>query len=887
MDGKLKASWFVIGLCLVVTFLLYIAADKAVLDIEENGCEMTYMYEYPKYIKVNIKKKLSRRYPRYGLYIYGEGSYADELRRSKPTGIPVLFIPGNAGSHKQVRSLASVALRKSETHPNNFNYFTVDFDEDLGGLYGGVLMDQANFVYSCLRHILRMYEGNKRPPDSVVIIGHSMGGLISRALYLLDGFQPKLVNFILTLGTPHVEPVIPLDIQLTSVYSQVNNFWHSSPVVNNVTILSFAGGSRDILVPSKLSALNYISSSVLQYSSVTTSVPHVWLTTDHLALCWCKQLVLVINRVLFDMIDKKTNQITKRGIVQNKALKKHFGYYKEESNGGKTGYGENQKLPSVYNLTVLDADKQHMVSVFETILIPIAPDKNNAHFLALTNSDIDFQIKTCTKVQNETCMGFMDLSFRSLPTASGKVKFIDLSANTLAKFSHIMISSLKHKSLVSLMALQFTSKTNIDKVFNDFNMFSSSQTFVDTGALFINVSLPMVRYSFDVLLITVKKINCENANSDLLKGRVHVPWFDEDIYAYSADHSQELYILLKLHASKPVTALESAQLHIWNIDKCSFEVTIQQQFAHTLGQLFKMYAVEIPQWVYFWITTILTLQLSKMSYKGVWSSTWSTVTSNKLLNIIPLLLFIASEAPTKILRMFLLGETSSFWPYDWLLPKFFVILSALAALVFISFVLELAISSSAWLLLCCSPKLGKPQRENGISSLILFSIFFVLVLFFLSLFCSSVAIYLLTFRTYIYCCKKTKENKHLEENTDSTQPTLANHCNFSKTILHFLVMLSFQISPAFIVWLKVLPFSWSLPSDPYPFLVVVLAPAVICSIQMDLTIPPKYSSWIILSIWCVGFLFSSLAQLPYLIGVILIITDLFVLCKRKIHIKSC
>jgi hypothetical protein len=44
--------------------------------------------------------------------VYGEGKAAAYLEKGKFSGIPVLFIPGNSGSYKQVRSLASVALRQ-------------------------------------------------------------------------------------------------------------------------------------------------------------------------------------------------------------------------------------------------------------------------------------------------------------------------------------------------------------------------------------------------------------------------------------------------------------------------------------------------------------------------------------------------------------------------------------------------------------------------------------------------------------------------------------------------------------------------------------------------------------------------------------------------------
>lgn len=47
-------------------------------------------------------------------------------------GIPVLFIPGNGGSYKQVRSMGSVALRmfqSMEKTSNYFNFFAVDLNE--------------------------------------------------------------------------------------------------------------------------------------------------------------------------------------------------------------------------------------------------------------------------------------------------------------------------------------------------------------------------------------------------------------------------------------------------------------------------------------------------------------------------------------------------------------------------------------------------------------------------------------------------------------------------------------------------------------------------------------------------------------------------------------
>ena len=70
---------------------------------------MTWMYETPRYIKIPMSKALEERFPKYSLFIYGEGRYASYLFNMQEdmqlTGIPVIFVHGNAGRFKQVVSL--------------------------------------------------------------------------------------------------------------------------------------------------------------------------------------------------------------------------------------------------------------------------------------------------------------------------------------------------------------------------------------------------------------------------------------------------------------------------------------------------------------------------------------------------------------------------------------------------------------------------------------------------------------------------------------------------------------------------------------------------------------------------------------------------------------
>lgn len=42
-------------------------------------------------------------YPKYNLYAYSEGRLTENARKMQFNGAPVIFVPGNSGSYKQVK----------------------------------------------------------------------------------------------------------------------------------------------------------------------------------------------------------------------------------------------------------------------------------------------------------------------------------------------------------------------------------------------------------------------------------------------------------------------------------------------------------------------------------------------------------------------------------------------------------------------------------------------------------------------------------------------------------------------------------------------------------------------------------------------------------------
>ena len=68
-------------------------------------------------------------------YFYSSHERHNSSLDSRPlrmSGVPALFIPGNAGSHKQSRSSASIALRMQQAEfagKKHFDFFTVNLNE--------------------------------------------------------------------------------------------------------------------------------------------------------------------------------------------------------------------------------------------------------------------------------------------------------------------------------------------------------------------------------------------------------------------------------------------------------------------------------------------------------------------------------------------------------------------------------------------------------------------------------------------------------------------------------------------------------------------------------------------------------------------------------------
>ncbi|XP_004527251.1 GPI inositol-deacylase [Ceratitis capitata] len=328
LGEEMLNHFFVVAIAISAVGFLY-GVYNINLEVESNACQMTYMFAPPQFSRVHSTDDV--KFPDYGLYYYNEGRIPIDVGKKKLNGAPVIFIPGNGGSYKQVRSLASVALRKAREVESgvHLDYYTIDFSEELSALYGHYLERQTLYLKNCIETILKLYANDKK----IALIGHSMGAVISQAI-LRDPEISKHVNTLISLSSPINKPILILDEKIEMFYKSINkslsrtrssfkpdenfnvcsssrtrfllgnytNYYKS--YLKNVMIISIGGGNRDLLVQP-----GYTFSKFSDIHSMTMSIPKVWISCDHLSAVWCLQLVLVINRYLFEISKIDKNKI--------------------------------------------------------------------------------------------------------------------------------------------------------------------------------------------------------------------------------------------------------------------------------------------------------------------------------------------------------------------------------------------------------------------------------------------------------------------------------------------------------------------------------------------------------------------------------------------------
>ncbi|KAF7667291.1 hypothetical protein LDENG_00068710 [Lucifuga dentata] len=604
--------------------LLAVGLRELLTGFEENRCSMTYMFEYPEYRRVALPRRVARLYPAYGLYLYGEGLYARETRALKLTGAPVLFLPGNAGSYKQARSLGSVALRKAEKMEGglHFNVFTVDFNEELVALYGGSLLRQTHFLHESIKAILRLYKDLENPPRSVVLVGHSMGGVVARALFTLPRFKTSLVSLIITQASPHLAPVLALDTYLLDFYSAVRQRWvNRADDLRNVTVLSVGGGYRDYQVRSGLVSLPCPPEDPNKLSLVATAVPRTWVSTDHLSIVWCKELVLATVRAFFDLIDPETRQFSENPVWRMAVLNHHFighpvrmlGETQETSisfSDLPDAWSEVNSLRLSYS-TPKDGQVKYFLFALSS------RRKAYSHFYCRSsNLEMSSWVYGCTQRNGSSCVRAVDLSIGTELLPPYKVLILSLSDMSAVTHLVVAASNLNGKQFTVECEWQRqqsqTLAIPVPHVLS-FGLTVSDVT-VNSSGLLHTIELQHFHQVYQAFKINVVS-HCK-VQKDRMQNvyRVKVPWFKEDsLTTVSVPSVTEISGMI--HTSRPDNT-SGVLLQLHTAPNCQYKVSVRTAFHRVLGQMLRFCGPMVP--VYTTVTLLLACggQLSSVLRTG-------------------------------------------------------------------------------------------------------------------------------------------------------------------------------------------------------------------------------------------------------------------------------
>ncbi|KAK9887902.1 hypothetical protein WA026_000205 [Henosepilachna vigintioctopunctata] len=607
--------------CLIFTSAYFLGLLTFLADNEKEKCDMTYMFEVPRYVR--ISNNFEKHFPKYALYYYDEG--APHTSTPKFRGMPVLFIPGNAGSYKQVRSLASVALRKAMSGrlPFHFDYFALDMNEELTGLSGIFLNDQLDYVNRSLHLILTLYKNQKYAPTSVILFGHSMGGVIARKLAQMPSSP---VQIVVTLASPHKRSPIILDEHISSFYDNVKD-----PIRENITFISLSGGYGDFLVPSTLTDSKDNSSLY----AITTHVPLVWVPADHTQIMWCKQIVLALTRCLFDCVDPRRRQISDSSEYRKRIFEHHLLEHSgtnakfREKYYNKVNLEENakwiEKLPRQYSVRFLNGVRDlqwYMVRLVDDVkhemLTVVGLNLEIVDWIFACNAYIPKNTyKICEDGMHLTHLSTIDPSAR-YKRRSLTINLHDLKNNYTDELSHVVfkVAPTKEPVVYHVDVYNRADRTIHFKLPNWSDLWMKTIIKETAGnAIRYEIHLSELTHIVQSFLVYLRPFKCSKDSHHSTLSLV-VPWGNENSHKHVTEGDRDPFHI-RLYNSKPNGTVDSAILRLTLDPNCRYEVRIQRSIRGTLNQMARFYTPLLIVNISTVILLILKTQLQSLgSEKG-------------------------------------------------------------------------------------------------------------------------------------------------------------------------------------------------------------------------------------------------------------------------------
>lgn len=451
--------------------LFYLTAHDYLLSPKEGAdagqCREVSMF--PSFARIRSFDQSHTKFAsKFSLYLYREQG-KDPIPENENEGfrtldgIPALFIPGNAGSYRQMRSIAAEISNLyyddnihvvSNPNARNFDFFGADFNEDFTAFHGRTMLDQAEYLNEAIRFILLLYQNTPNPPTSILILAHSMGGIVARILPALENYVPGSINTIVTLSSPHSAAPLTFDGDILKIYLAIDMFWYDAfnddpnslglarLRLHNVSLVSITGGLLDSVLPADYTTLGFLVPPSNGFSVYATGIPDVWTPMDHLAIVWCRQFRRQILRMLLELTDvnspHRTYPLEQRMAIMRRHLLSGF-----------EGYSKQDRFPPSENET-------HLTLKFDS-----KQSSRGAlpHFI-WKSTESNFLVTSNPLLNASTVSIISDTKLSLLPLAANSIKI--LLCRKLGESSRtIDLTNLATKEIIELNCVDLAEKTNL------------------------------------------------------------------------------------------------------------------------------------------------------------------------------------------------------------------------------------------------------------------------------------------------------------------------------------------------------------------------------------------------------------------------------------------
>ncbi|XP_050081396.1 GPI inositol-deacylase [Anopheles maculipalpis] len=633
---------FILLPVLVVALFLY-GAIVNIGYIEENRCRMTYMFEHPQYTRLPVQG--NERFPKYGLYAYSEGFITQRVQQRIFTGAPVLFVPGSGGSYKQVRSLASVALRKGidNNWQAHLDYFSVDLNEELSGVYGGFLQDQTEFLELCVQEIVRLY-GARGRSTRMFIIGHSVGGKLAQAVVAhgtgTRGSIDRHVAGIVTLSAPVDKPVALLDHYHHNFYDRIEQAWRANRSVtggfesssrklslDGILFLTIGGGIRDIIVHDGLTSSRYAD-----LHAMTHNIPNVWLSVDHLCAMWCLQFVLVMNRFLFSMVVPQGRGsfgfVDRKQIQLEKAIRFLAQPYTSILDDDDDEMGNSAMLKGQEFLIQHHPEQEDWIEDIRRSfteryragldrtrvqMIRLVPDKPIHRFLRVEviNSEQSHWLSGCSAVEvygnSRMCQKAVSLANYTLPVPSSKFDrygaLLDLNElkSRYPSWTHVLVKIPRTMKPVQFSVDIFNPDERVINLTMPYWFDHRLHTILQDASpddSFYRINILGMKHTYQTIALDLTAMACGGVKGTVVV-KVHVPWATGyDRYAFHEDLNQTTVYIYPPIEKPPEGENEEQevpiQLDVHLTPGCKYRIRYAQSFRVSIARIVQQHLVLLP-----------------------------------------------------------------------------------------------------------------------------------------------------------------------------------------------------------------------------------------------------------------------------------------------------